>query len=151
MKILFLSEHHPGSQGGIQTLGRVLKNYFGKDLKFLSFKEKDKNFTIDVEAYIYNTTNLYTNGDVTVDFNFEGGYDDYSWSQYKKFGTSENQKQDYELYALPYVQVNYQATPKFKVYAAAGAEYRNWAITAKSDAKDWRWQPTVFAGFRASF
>lgn len=44
MKILFLSEHHPGSQGGIQTLGRVLKNYFGKDLKFLSFKEKDKNF-----------------------------------------------------------------------------------------------------------
>lgn len=45
MKILFLSEHHPGSQGGIQTLGRVLKNFFGKNIKFLSFKEKDKNFT----------------------------------------------------------------------------------------------------------
>ena len=128
------------------------QHFYGRDHMFdRGTKEKDKNFTIDVEAYIYNTTNLYTNGDVTVDFNFEGGYDDYSWSQYKKFGTSENQKQDYELYALPYVQVNYQATPNFKVYAAAGAEYRNWAITAKSDAKDWRWQPTVFAGFRASF
>ena len=50
MKILFLSEHHPGSQGGIQTLGRVLKNFFGKNIKFLSFKEKDKNFT---KIFIY--------------------------------------------------------------------------------------------------
>ncbi|MDY4006163.1 MAG: hypothetical protein SOY68_09660, partial [Fusobacterium varium] len=127
------------------------QHFYGRDQVFdRGNKIKDKNFTIDVEAYIYNTTNLYTNGDVTIDFNFEGGYDDYSWSQYKKFGALD-QKQDYELYALPYVQVNYQATPNFKVYAAAGAEYRNWAITAKSDAKDWRWQPTVFAGFRASF
>ena len=127
------------------------QHFYGRDHVYdRGNKIKDKNFTIDVEAYIYNTTNLYTNGDVTVDFNFEGGYDDYSWSQYKKFGALD-QKQDYELYALPYVQVNYQATPNFKVYAAAGAEYRNWAITAKSDAKDWRWQPTVFAGFRASF
>ena len=127
------------------------QHFYGRDHVYdRENKIKDKNFTIDVEAYIYNTTNLYTNGDVTVDFNFEGGYDDYSWSQYKKFGALD-QKQDYELYALPYVQVNYQATPNFKVYAAAGAEYRNWAITAKSDAKDWRWQPTVFAGFRASF
>ena len=127
------------------------QHFYGRDQVFdRGNKIKDKNFTIDVEAYIYNTTNLYTNGDVTVDFNFEGGYDDYSWSQYKKYGALD-QKQDYELYALPYVQVNYQATPSFKVYAAAGAEYRNWAITAKSDAKDWRWQPTVFAGFRASF
>lgn len=44
MKILFLTEHHPGSQGGIQTLGRVLKNFFGKELIFLTFKEKNENF-----------------------------------------------------------------------------------------------------------
>lgn len=44
MEILFLTAHHPGSQGGIQTLGRVLKNFFGEELKFLSFKETDINF-----------------------------------------------------------------------------------------------------------
>ena len=128
------------------------QHFYGEDKTFdRGNKTKDKNFTIDVEAYIYNTTNLYTNGDVTVDFNFEGGYDAYTWSQYKKYGDNRDQKQNYELYALPTIQVNYQATPALKLYAAAGAEYRNWEVTAKSDAKDWRWQPTVFAGFRATF
>ena len=128
------------------------QHFYGRDHVYdRGNKIKDKNFTIDVEAYIYNTTNLYTNGDVTVDFNFEGGYDPYTWSQYKQFGKYENQKQDYSLYAQPTVQFNYQATPFVKLYVAAGAEYRNWKITAKSDAKDWRWQPLVFAGFRASF
>ena len=37
--------------------------------------KEDKNFTVDMEAYIYNTTNLYTNGNVSLDFKFEGGYD----------------------------------------------------------------------------
>ncbi len=129
------------------------QHFYGEDKTFdRGNKTKDKNFTIDVEAYIYNTTNLYTNGDVTIDFNFEGGYDPYNWSQYKKFDSiNKDQKQNYELYALPTIQVNYQATPALKLYAAAGAEYRNWEVTAKSDAKDWRWQPTVFAGFRATF
>ena len=128
------------------------QHFYGRDHVYdRGNKIKDKNFTIDVEAYIYNTTNLYTNGDVTVDFNFEGGYDPYTWSQYKQFGKYENQKQDYSLYAQPTVQFNYQATPFVKLYVAAGAEYRSWKITAKSDDKDWRWQPLVFAGFRASF
>ena len=127
------------------------QHFYGQDQIFDSGnKIKDKNFTIDVEAYIYNTQNLYTNGDVTIDFNFEGGYDAYNWSQYKKFGALD-QKQNYELYALPTVQLNYQATPNVKLYVAAGAEYRNWAISAKSNAKDWRWQPTAFAGFKATF
>ena len=129
------------------------QHFYGEDKTFdRGNKTKDKNFTIDVEAYIYNTTNLYTNGDVTIDFNFEGGYDPYNWSQYKKFDSlNKDQKQNYELYALPTIQLNYQATPALKFYAAAGAEYRNWAVTAKSDARNWRWQPTVFAGFRATF
>ena len=130
------------------------QHFYGRDQAFNKLSDpkiKDKNFTVEIEAYIYNTQNLYTNGDVTVDFNFEGGYDPYTWSQYKKYGDNRDQKQNYELYALPTIQVNYQATPALKLYAAAGAEYRNWEVTAKSDAKDWRWQPTVFAGFRASF
>lgn len=127
------------------------QHFYGQDQAYDSFnKIKDKNFTIDVEAYIYNTQNLYTNGDITIDFNFEGGYDAYNWSQYKKFGNLD-QKSNYELYALPTVQLNYQATPNVKLYVAAGAEYRNWTTTANSNAKNWRWQPTAFAGFRASF
>ena len=143
----------------------------------------DKNFTVSVEAFLYNTQNLYTSADgkVSVDFNFEGGYDTYEWSSNKKYGTPYcNGKYDaeyhaandsyssstgkrvlakgigtdnesYSLYALPTVQLNYQATPSVKVYAAAGAEYRNWAIKNESSATNWRWQPTVFAGFKTTF
>ena len=143
------------------------QHFYGQDQYFdAASKKEDKNFTLDVEAYIYNTTNLYTNGNVSVDFNFEGGYDAYSWSQEKKFGTkhiadnvvegykgtgvgTENAK--YSVYALPTIQLNYQATPNVKLYAAAGAEYRNWAVTSENSASNWRWQPTVFAGFRTTF
>ena len=41
MKILFLSEHHPGSQGGIQTFGRMLKQFFKEKLFFLTFDNKE--------------------------------------------------------------------------------------------------------------
>ena len=160
--------------------------FYGQDQYFDAVdKKEDKNFTVDVEAYIYNTTNLYTNGKVSVDFNFEGGYDAYNWSQEKKFGAprdggrynkeyhtandtvvvnkdktgietkeakgvgTDNSK--YSLYALPTIQVNYQATPSVKVYAAAGAEYRDWAVNSGSSATNWRWQPTVFAGFKTVF
>jgi len=136
------------------------QHFYGEDQAFNNGTDmEDKNFTLDMEAYIYNTTNLYTNGDVTIDFNFEGGYDPYTWSKEKMFGTNKSgylanygdDKASYSLYALPTIQVNYQVTPSFKVYAAAGAEYRNWAIDNENSAKDWRWQPTVFAGFRTTF
>jgi len=136
------------------------QHFYGDDQPFNEGRDvEDKNFTLDMEAYIYNTTNLYTNGDVTIDFNFEGGYDAYTWSQEKMFGSKKSgylanygyDNASYSLYALPTIQVNYQVTPSFKVYAAAGAEYRNWGIDNENSAKDWRWQPTVLAGFRATF
>ncbi|WP_130891192.1 hypothetical protein ABF215_05870 [Fusobacterium sp. THCT13E1] len=138
----------------------VDQHFYGQDQAFDGGrKSEDKNFTVDMEAYLYNTTNLYTNGNVTVDFNFEGGYDAYNWSQEKKFGTKLTGKYGeagtddaaYSLYALPTIQVNYQATPNVVVYAAAGAEYRDWAIDNQNSAKNWRWQPTVFAGFKTTF
>ena len=142
------------------------QHFYGQDQYFDGLtKKEDKNFTVDVEAYIYNTTNLYTNGNVSVDFNFEGGYDQYNWSQEKKFGTKHIDKKiegytgdgvgrnnaKYSVYALPTIQLNYQATPNLKLYAAAGAEYRNWAIESEKSASNWRWQPTVFAGFKTTF
>ena len=112
---------------------------------------EDKNFTLDMEAYIYNYTPIYTNGNFSMNVYFEGGYDDYSYSQEKQFGNSKDDHSDYSLYALPGVQFNYQATPNFSLYAVAGAEYRNWNVSNESSASNWRWQPTVWAGFKTTF
>ena len=92
----------------------------------------------------------------------------YNWSAEKKFGTAhrdgkyvneleptdkgvgkDNSK--YEVYLLSTIQANYQVTPNFLVYAAAGAEYRDWTNTSGSSASNWRWQPTAFAGFKTTF
>ena len=140
------------------------QHFYGQDKYFDGTrKSEDKNFTVDMEAYIYNTTNLYTNGNYSVDFGFEGGYDAYSWSQEKKFGTPVytgsateddavgTQNAKYSLYALPYIQLSYQATEFTTIYAAAGAEYRNWTINSQNSASNWRWQPTAWAGFKTTF
>lgn len=131
------------------------QHFFGKGMEMTKREgTEDKNLTLSMEAYLYYTANLYTNGNVSVDFNFEGGYDTYDWSKEKEFDKETNkygENVEYQLYALPTVQVNYQATPSVVVYAAAGAEYRNWAIKAENEASNWRWQPTVFAGFKTTF
>lgn len=134
------------------------ENFYGQDQAFNNGKDiEDKNFTIDMEFYIYNTTNLYTNGNFSLDFGFEGGYDPYTWSQEKKFGTKlagqdyGSDDSRYSLYALPYIQANYAVTENMTVYAAAGAEYRDWAVDNGSSATNWRWQPTAWAGFKTTF
>lgn len=141
------------------------QHFFGQDQYFDAGRvREDENFTVDVEAYIYNTTNLYSEGKVSVDFNFEGGYDAYNWSKEKQFGReflADNHKLGadpagtddaaYSLYALPYIQLNYQATEFVNLYAAAGAEYRDWAVDNQKSATNWRWQPTVWAGFNVAF
>lgn len=140
------------------------QHFYGQDKYFDGTrKSEDKNFTVDMEAYIYNTTNLYTNGNYSVDFGFEGGYDAYQWSQEKKFGTPKytgsatvddavgTQNAKYSLYALPYIQLSYQATEFTTIYAAAGAEYRDWTINSQKSASNWRWQPTAWAGFKTTF
>ena len=134
------------------------QHFYGQDQGFNNGKDiEDKNFTLDMEFYIYNTTNLYTNGNFSVDFGFEGGYDPYTWSQEKKFGTKDgineygSDDSKYDLYALPYIQANYAVTEDMTVYAALGAEYRDWAVNNGHSATNWRWQPTAWAGFKTTF
>lgn len=130
------------------------KHFYGRDRLFDGNRKlEDENFTVDVEAYLYNTQNLYTSADgkLGIDFGFEGGYDDYSWSQEKTYGSSRRDNVDYSLYALPYIQVNYQVSPNFKAFVAAGAEYRNFAVTSGKSASHWRWQPEAWAGFNVTF
>ena len=122
------------------------------------------NTSLTMEAYLYNTTNLYANDDVSVDFYFEGGFDPYKWNSEKiqrtlKVGATDKidaanynyYYNSYQVYAYPQLIANYKITPNLNVYTSLGAEYRNWAYTSEKSAKDWRWQPTAVVGFRTTF
>lgn len=122
------------------------------------------NTSLTMEAYLYNTTNLYANDDVSVDFYFEGGFDPYKWNSEKiqrtlKVGATDKidaanynyYHNSYQVYAYPQLIANYKITPNLNVYTSLGAEYRNWAYTSEKSAKDWRWQPTAVVGFRTTF
>ena len=115
--------------------------------------KNDKAFEVDMDLILYNTTKLYENGNMTLSFTFEGGYDDWYHANEDIYVNSEKKYEDskYQVYANPMLRVDYQATSNVKVYAAAGAEYRNWAFTTESEASKWRWQPTVVAGFKTTF
>ena len=122
------------------------------------------NTSLTMEAYLYNTTNLYANDDVSVDFYFEGGFDPYKWNSEKiqrtlKVGATDKidtanynyYHNSYQVYAYPQLIANYKITPNLNVYTSLGAEYRNWAYTSEKSARDWRWQPTAVVGFRTTF
>ena len=126
------------------------------------------NTSLEMEAYLYNTTNLYANDDVTVDFYFEGGYDPYTWNSEKiqrtvkadakaiepadlKADNYNYYHNSYQLYAYPQLITTYKVTPNLNVYTSLGAEYRNWAYQSEKSARDWRWQPTAVVGFRTTF
>lgn len=125
------------------------------------------NYYADLELYLYNTTNLYKDGNFAVDFVFEGGYDPYTFNQRRilniaqaddtdtKAGTlaegERAQRREYTLYALPALRATYKPTDFVTLYAAAGAQYQNWNRTVESNANGWRWQPTAWAGAKVSF
>ena len=114
--------------------------------------KEDKNFTVSVEAYVYHTLPLYENDKLSVAFNNEGGFDTWDWSREKEFdGERESDDTTYQVYLLSTIVVNYQATPNVTLYAAAGAEYRNWTRVEASSTSNWRWQPTAWAGFKTTF
>lgn len=112
----------------------------------------------ELTAVLSNYTPLYKSGAFELGFNAEGGYSTYNMHQYKRAGgtgtggydgTSVGRR-DYELYLEPTLQVSYKPTDFVKLYAAAGADYRN-RTTNESEVKNWRWQPTAWAGMKVTF
>ena len=115
---------------------------------------KDDDMSVTVNAYLYHNANLYTNGKYSLDWAFEGGYDSYEWHSIDSIAKEDGLHYDdavYSLYALPSVKLTYQATEFVSLYAQAGAEYRNWNVTAESEASHWRWQPFTTVGFKTTF
>ncbi len=112
----------------------------------------------ELTAVLSNYTPLYKAGAVEVGFNAEGGYDTYNMHQYRRMGgtgsadtdLTSRDRRDYELYLEPTLQVSYKPTDFVKLYAAAGADYRN-RVTNESEVKRWRWQPTAWAGMKVTF
>ena len=141
------------------------QHFYGKDQETGANSKTDDNFGVDVEAYLYNTTNLYSNGKLNIDFYFEGGFDPYSWNSEnvlkREYRTNNFDKKSepvkvsyedskYKLYAWPQIITSYNATDSFKAYVSLGAEYAN-GYRYGSDAQDWRWQPVAVVGFRTTF
>ncbi|RXZ70071.1 hypothetical protein EPT53_05105 [Fusobacterium necrophorum] len=117
-------------------------------------KEKKRALDMDVTLTLSNSVNLYTQDKFALDFNFEGGYDAYKFHQYRSYDKDKKKagaKRSYSLYALPTLEASYQATEFVKLYAAAGAEYRNWKEENEDYATKWRWQPTAWAGMKVNF
>ena len=122
-----------------------------EDGKATNLKDNDTEVTFNL--YLYHDANLYTNDKYSLDWHFEGGYDSYSWYNRDEVVTSRPGYTDhnYEAYAQPSVTLSYQATEFVSLYATLGAEYRNWKITAGSEASHWRWQPYGIVGFKTTF
>lgn len=126
---------------------------------------KDRNMTAVLEAYLRKNIKVYEKDKFSINLGFEGGSDPSVWSKEKDMGEPVNNRIDGEyqnkkkgtdncqisLYALPYVQFDYRVNENYVMYAAVGAEYRDFGINNKHSASNWRWQPTAWAGFRFNF
>ena len=122
-----------------------------EDGKATNLKDNDTEITFNL--YLKHDANLYTNDKYSLDWHFEGGYDSYSWYNRDEVVTTRPGYTDhnYEAYAQPSVTLSYQATEFVSLYATAGAEYRNWKITAGSESSHFRWQPFGIVGFKTTF
>lgn len=120
----------------------------------LPVKETKSDTWAEIELLLSNSVNLYKVGNVAFTFDFEGGYDTYDVHKKKMVYSADDTgayRSEYSLYALPSLGVSYKPTDFVKLYASVGAEYRNWNYTAQSEARNWRWQPTAWAGMKVTF
>ncbi|MGL6168883.1 MAG: FomA family porin-like outer membrane protein, partial [Fusobacteriaceae bacterium] len=113
----------------------------------------DKEFVATLEMYLRRTFGLYSTDNYNLDFNFVGGYDPYTFSQYARYDKDKKKtdKNTYSLYTALDVSIDYQLTPAVSLNGGVGAEYRNWDNTNESTANKWRWQPYAFAGMKVKF
>ena len=163
---------YPWGFGSEIEIDGVNYNFYGKDkvtykLDGTKNDSWDKEFNVKVKAIITQDTNLYSVDKLSIDWHSEGGFDTYKWNEKDSvaYGLEKVHKIDgeeitghqkfedttYQAYFSSDVTASYQATEFVNVFALAGAEYRNWAVSNASSATNWRWQPYVAAGFNVAF
>ena len=147
------------------------QRYYGKTKEWgVDKKRDDENLTFDMELYLTNLTNLYTNGKHQIDFTLDSGFDDFTWSEnrqvHKKIETvtaadgtkvekvkreATDDHVDYKLYFRPGIQYTYNVTPMMKTFVLLEAEYSNFKYLNNSSVRDFRWEPMVTVGIRSAF
>lgn len=130
------------------------QNFYGQDFHTNAdlTDNKDKEFSVDWEIYLYRSFALYSTDKYAIDFNFEGGYDPYTFAQYDKYTVDgKSSKTTYSLYTLLTLDAKYNVTENVSVNAGVGAEYRNWDNTNQNSASHWRWQPVAYVGMKTTF
>ena len=92
---------------------------------------------IDVEAYLYNTQNLWASEDnfYNLDFYAEGGLDALTYRD------GDGDTNNNSMYVMPELQLILNLNPATAVTFAAGAEYRNWNDDEMHSIKEFTWQP----------
>ena len=120
-----------------------------KEFEVAGGGKKRGQFNGAMEAYLYYSLPLYKNDKFSLTFDAEGGYDSYDFHQYK--AKNSTNRRSYSIYLQPTVTASYKATENVKLSLTAGAEYRNFKVQDESEAKNWRWQPTAWAGMKVSF
>ncbi|MGL4998162.1 MAG: FomA family porin-like outer membrane protein, partial [Cetobacterium sp.] len=114
-----------------------------------------KHGTVDFtgEFYLNRSWTLYSNNSTAYKFNFVGGLDDYGihgHNEFKDGEFTEDSKNYFEFYMEPHFRVDHKVNKFTTLFATAGAEYRNFEISAADNAKNWRWRPIVGAGFKTT-
>lgn len=151
-KIQFLGDLFAGFTYEFNTYFN--ESFYNHDFQTGKDSFKNKEFTIEIEAYIYNSIELYSSNNYVLDFNFEGGYDPYTFAQYGRYDKKKKivtDKNEYTLYAEFDLELTYNITPSLSVSGGVGAKYENWDHTAEKSARDWRWQPFAYLGTNVKF
>lgn len=130
------------------------QNFYNHDFYTSATTTEKRSFDVEWEIYLYRTFALYSTENYNLDFNFEGGYDPYTFRQHERYSPktgATTEKNTYSLYTAMDISINYQLTPAVSLNGGVGAEYRNWDNENQSSANNWRWQPYAFAGMKVNF
>ncbi len=113
---------------------------------------KDEVYTssgnnIDLEAYIYNSQNLWTSVDGFYELNtwFEGGLDALTYRD------GDGDTNNNSMYVMPELQLTANLNPSTALTLAGGAEYRNWNDDEMHSIQDFTWQPFAAVRVKTTF
>lgn len=112
-------------------------------------EKEDKYFQIDVLAELTRGFGLYQNGAFSTNLNFMVAVDTWTWKS-KEVIYNDDQVQ-YSAFFEADLKNNYKYSDTLNLFAGVIARYENYTYTNESTAKDWSWQPQVYAGFKTTF